>query len=337
MKVVRFTSLAAALIMCVAEEGTLLAAESATQPLPVRELMPTPLRDPSICRGPDGTWYLTGTVAPFWSYNEGIKVWRSKDLTNWVPLGFVWKYGGSPWHEKYLQAKKPLWAPEIHFLKKTFWLTYSLPGWDGTGKTSGGGLLKSTTGRAEGPYVDVQPCERLGDEIDASLFQDDDGTAYFLWHSGKIARLKPDMSGLAEPYRWLRTTTTDPNPRHHSSLCAGIFGTNSFDHVGYEGMFVFKAKGRYYLDCSDECDGRYSCFIATARNIYGPYSERYEAIPHGGHNMFFKDKKGHWWSTFFGSDPGAPWQERPGLLAVVFDSQGKVHPQYLTRPPVSAK
>ena len=58
----------------------------------------------------------------------------------------------------------------------------------------------------------MQPAERLGDEIDASLFEDDDGTVYFLWHSGKIARMKPDMSGLAEPYRWLKTTTLRSEP-----------------------------------------------------------------------------------------------------------------------------
>ena len=147
------------------------------------------------------------------------------------------------------EAKKPLWAPEIHYIKGTFWLTYSMPGWDGTAKTSGSGLLKSTTGKPEGPYDDVQPDERLGDEIDASLFEDDDGAVYFLWHCGKIARMKPDMSGLAEPYRWLKTTDADPNPKHHSELCAGIFGKDSFDHVGYEGMFLFKAGGRYYLCC----------------------------------------------------------------------------------------
>ena len=98
----------------------------------LRRLSDMPLRDTSICRGPDGYWYMTGTVPPFWSYNEGIKVWKSKDMKSWESLGFVWKYGESPWHQKYLEAKKPLWAPEIHFLKKTFWLTYSIPGWDGT-------------------------------------------------------------------------------------------------------------------------------------------------------------------------------------------------------------
>jgi xylan 1,4-beta-xylosidase len=292
----------------------------------LRKLSAMPLRDTSLCRGPDGTWYLTGTVPPFWAYNEGIKVWKSKDMVAWEPLGMVWRYGASPWHKKFLDAKKPLWAPEIHYLKGTFWLTYSIPGWDGTGKTSGSGLLKSTSGKPEGPYEDVQPAERMGDEIDASLFPDDDGAVYFLWHSGKIARMKDDLSGLAEPYRWLKTTGADPNPKHHSGLCPGIFGQGSVDHVGYEGMFLFKANGRYYLACGEQWDGRYSCCIATAEKIYGPYSERYEAIPHGGHNAFFRDEIGNWWSTYFGSDGRAPWQERPGVLPICFDESGRVRP-----------
>jgi beta-xylosidase len=94
-----------------------------------------------------------------------------------------------------------------------YWLTYSVPGWDGTAKTSGCGLLKSTSAKPEGPDQDMQPTERLGDEIDASLFQNDDGKVYYLWHSGKIARLKSDMSGLAETYHWLRITRSDPDPR----------------------------------------------------------------------------------------------------------------------------
>jgi beta-xylosidase len=172
----------------------------------------------------------------------------------------------------------------------------------------------------------MHPSERLGDEIDASLFQDDDGSVYFLWHSGKIAKMKPDMTGLAEPYRWLKTTTSDPNPKHHSGLCADIFGKDSFDHVGYEGMFLFKANGRYQLCCSESIEGRYSCMIATSTNLLGPYGARYEALPHAGHNMFFQDEKSRWWSTYFGSDGGAPWQERPGILSVDFNPEGRLSP-----------
>jgi xylan 1,4-beta-xylosidase len=293
-------------------------------PAGLRRLLDTPLRDPSICRGPDGIYYLTGTSQPFWGYNNqnGIRLWKSKDLRTWKPLGTVWRYGSSPWHDKYLKAKKPLWAPEIHYIKGTFWLTYSLPGWDGTGKTSGSGLLRSTTGKPEGPYADVQPAKRIGDEIDASLFEDDDGTVYFVWHSGKIARMKPDMSGLAEPRHWLKTKVSDPDPKHHSPLCAGIFGKESFDHVGYEGMFLFKAAGRYYFCCSEQINGRYSCMVATSKNIYGPYGPRYEAIPHGGHNTFFQDGRGQWWSTYF----GPPWDERASILPIAFTKDGNVYP-----------
>src|SRR5574340_638020 len=105
-----------------------------TGPHGLRMLFDSPLRDPSICVGPDGMYYLTGTSPPFWSYNNesGIRVWRSKDLVTWEPLGTVWRYGESPWHAKYREAKKPLWAPEIHCFQGTFWLTHSMPGWDGS-------------------------------------------------------------------------------------------------------------------------------------------------------------------------------------------------------------
>lgn len=324
----------AASTICLALAALLVATADAANPPPggkavpgLRLLLDTGLRDTSICRGPDGMWYLTGTVPPFWSYNEGIKVWKSADLEHWQPLDFVWKYGESPWHKKYLEVKKPLWAPEIHYLKGTFWLTYSIPGWDGTGKTSGCGLLKSTSGKADGPYIDMHPAERLGDEIDASLFQEDDGTVYFLWHAGKIAPLNADMTGFSAPYRWLKTTESDPNPKHHSGLCAGIFGKDSFDHVGFEGAFIFKREGTYYLACAESYQGRYSCMVSTSTNLFGPYSPRYEALPHAGHNMFFRDDRGQWWSTFFGSDGTAPWRDKPGIFPVDFRADGRLAPK----------
>jgi hypothetical protein len=294
----------------------------------LRLLADMPLRDPSVCRGPDGTWYLTGTVEPFYGFNEGIKVWSSKDMKSWSPLGFVWKYGESPWHKRYLDKKMSLWAPEIHYLKGTFWLTYSMPGYGGSGATSGSGLLRSTSAKPEGPYVDVHPSERLGDEIDGSIFQDTDGTVYYVWHSGKIAKMKSDMSGFVEKYHWLKLTESDPNPNHHSGLCAGIFGKGSFDHIGYEGAFMFKRNGLYYLIGSEIIDGRYSCMVATSKSIYGPYSARYEAIPHGGHPNFFQDELGHWWSTIFGSDGQSPWEEKPGIVPVRFGLDGKLIMDY---------
>ena len=67
-------------------------------------------------------------------------------------------------------------------------------------------------------------------------------------------------------------------------------------------------------------------FEASADSLAGPWSDRTLAIPHGGHNMFFKDKDGQWWSTFFGNDKNVPFTEKPGILRVEFDKAGRIHP-----------
>jgi beta-xylosidase len=92
-------------------------------------------------------------------------------------------------------------------------------------------------------------------------------------------------------------------------------------------MFIFKVNGRYHLCCAENFEGRYSCTIATSTNLFGPYHERYEALPHAGHNTFFKDTRGQWWATYFGSDGQAPWRERPGLLPIEWDANGRVQPR----------
>ena len=291
----------------------------------VRMLFDEPVRDPSVCLGPDGTYYLTGTSEPFWGFNntKGIRVWRSRDMAEWEPLGTVWRYGESPWHQRYLDARKPLWAPEIHYKKGTFWLTYSMPGWqvEDHFEHCGSGLLRSATGKPEGPYVDIWPDQPLGDEIDASLFEDDDGSLYFVWHCGKIRKLKPDGSGPDGPTRLLALSVPDPDPGHHSNLCRMIHGPDSFNHIGYEGAFLLKIGDTYILSGSDSYDGgKYTCWIATSKSLYGPYGARYPAIPFGGHNMFFQDKAGDWWSTIF----NGPIHERPCVLPVSIQHNGQV-------------
>ncbi|HUX02776.1 MAG TPA: family 43 glycosylhydrolase [Phycisphaerae bacterium] len=278
---------------------------------PIEPLFDHAVRDVCICVGPDGTYYLTGTTADnpapahdktgWWYVNEGIRVWKSKDLQNWEPLGLVWSLDrDATWGKEFRRSDKvrAVWAPEIHYMKGTFWLTYSM-------NYGGCGLLKSTTGRAEGPYQDVKKDGPLTGEIDASLFQDDDGKVYWLYMNGKIARMNDEMTGLAEEPRLLKPS--------------------NFGHVGHEGAYLTKRKGKYYLICAEWIDG-YSCMVASADNVYGPYGPRYLAIPHGGHNMFFTDTEGNWWATFWGNEGGAPFRERPAILRIDLDEQGRVRP-----------
>jgi beta-xylosidase len=171
----------------------------------------------------------------------------------------------------------------------------------------GCGLLKSTSGKAEGPYEDVKKDGPLTPNIDASLFVDDDGKVYFVWQNGMIARLNDNMTDLAE------------KPRHLKPANA--------KEVGFEGAFLFKAGKKYILTCASfERAGRYDCMAAASDSLMGPYGDRYLAVPHGGHNMFFRDKEGQWWSTLFGSDQWAPVKERAAILRVTIDAAGRIAP-----------
>ena len=275
-----------------------------------------PVRDTSVCLGPAGDYYLTGTTGypGWWKTNDGIRVWKSNDLTNWTPLGLVWSFAkNATWQKEVKDGQRAIWAPEIIYLKDTFWIAYCV-NWPGGGT----GLLKSTSGKAEGPYADVKPDGPLTSQIDPSLFQDDDGKVYFVWQNGLIARMKDDMSGLAEQPRLLQPA-------------------NAKD-VGFEGAFLTKIGGRYQLVCaefnSDSGTSTYDCMAASSANIYGPYGDRYLAIAHAGHNTLFKNKEGRWWATFFGNDSLAPWREHPGVLPIHLDTQGRITPGPDARPSV---
>jgi xylan 1,4-beta-xylosidase len=268
----------------------------------IKPLFDYPVRDTSVCVGGDGNYYLTGTTGhpTWWKTNEGIRVWKSPDLKKWEPLGLVWRIEDGTWQKQMHGENRALWAPDIHFINGTYWITFCM-------NFGGTGLLKSTSGKAEGPYVDVHPQGPVTDKIDASLFQDDDGKVYYVWQNGMIAQMNDEMTGLAEKPRLLK-------PANHNE-------------VGFEGAYLTKKGGKYYLICADFIGGLYHCMVAESDRVYGPYGLRYLAIPHGGHNMFFTDKAGNWWATFFGNDPRAPFRERPALLIIELNDDGRVRPK----------
>lgn len=303
--------------------------------LPLRRLLDIPMRDPNVMRGPDGAYYLVGTTDPapgytsigasdltsqMWTINDGIRMWRSPDLVHWKSLGLIWSLDRDGTWAHWWKGANPgsaVWAPELHYVKGNWWIAYcaKMPG---EGLHIGAGLLRSVSGRPEGPYRDVQPDAPLALDDDASLFQDTDGAVYFLWDGFHIARMKDDMSGLAEAPRTIQFAR-DPG-----------WG---------EGIFLVKDGGKYIFinsgtalitpDLKNPPPGRttYDCFSAVSTgSIYGPYTIRRRAIPHDGHNNLFQDSRGRWWATYFGSDPWAPFSigasGRPAVLPVTISPDG---------------
>jgi xylan 1,4-beta-xylosidase len=290
----------------------------------IKPLMDIQMRDTVIRVGGDGMYYLTGSTGEdIWDHNDGVELWRSADLRKWDYLGLVWSIEkDGTWEREWRWHRKPvraLWAPEFHYIKrlKNYFITLSMPPGDR-------GILKSTTGKPEGPYVNALANDgKLAGDIDASLFEDDDGKVYLVYGGAMIARMKDDMSGLAEEPKNPVLLDPDTNPAHHSDTCAS---RRKCLDIGHEGACLFKRNGKYYLTAADTYEGRYSSMAAISDNIYGPYKGRHEAVPSGGGTDYFQDKQGNWWDCFFGNEDQAPFREKPAMVAIEFDKDGKIHP-----------
>lgn len=162
----------------------------------------------------------------------------------------------------------------------------------------------------------------LGTRIDPSLFEDDDGSVYFIWQENRIAKMKPDMSGFAEEPRRLIEETYPDDPYT-------------------QGVYIAKKDGLYYLiqavwwkETEDGQQGYYTdgtklcydCLVSTSKNIYGPYGKKYTAIRGAGHNNLFQDRDANWWTTYFGNPGGAirpSFTARPAIIPVKFNEDGK--------------
>jgi hypothetical protein len=289
------------------------------------------MRDAVIIIGGDGNYYMTGSTGRnIWRYNDGVEIYRSNDLKKWDYLGLVWSIerdGG--WEKQWrLHHGKPIrsvWAPELHYIHKNYYICLSMP-------PGGISILKSTTGKPEGPYTHATnpnkplmggigpiPASFL---IDPTLFEDEDGKVYFTQGPANfIVQMKDDLSDFAEQPHLIQITLPDTCINHHIKNCIANYKCND---LGFEGATLFKRNGIYYLGSTDKFEGRYSMMIATSTNIYGPYASRYEAVPCNGGTNFFRAKNGDWFTCFFGDDKQAPWREKPGIIKIEFDRTGKI-------------
>lgn len=264
------------------------------------------LRDPFIMTGEDGKYYMTGTYDPVdWSNTKEIHVYRSDDLAGWEDLGAVWNFErDATWQKKLLtDGSSPIWAPELHYINGNYYICYSL-GWG----AMNGSVLRSTTGLPEGPYEDERG-SAVFDAIDSTFFVDDDGSVYAIRGDGRYAKMSRDMKYEITAKRSLVSESGQP--------------------VGFEGCFVKKINGLYYL-CSASytthyrADGSayqtYDSYYAVSNRFQGPYSERRLLLINGGHGNLFTANDGTLYTTLF----SGALNERPAIAAIDIAEDGRL-------------
>jgi beta-xylosidase len=216
-----------------------------------------PLLDASVTRSADGQWFMTGTSVRE-GVRDGIQLWQSKNGTTWTPLGVV--YGGGHRYS----------APDVRASGAELFLTFS--GDDGCVRVAAGKVATPN-----GPYQ-TSSC-LVKDVADASLFVDDDGTKYLVWGGGMIARLKADMSGLAETPVLLK-----PDASNFAAKLPAGKDWPVASRIGKSGATMFKHQGQYVI-AANEVTGRMrtatdDVYMATAPSPHGPFSKRFLAVPH---------------------------------------------------------
>ena len=276
------------------------------------------VRDPSICKGPDGWYYQVGTEN--WVDIEfgkpRIMMRRSKDLWNWEDVGHLVdtddigdQFDGQPLRVEKGQRLN-MWAPEIQYIrsKDVFMLSVSIPRLprDPGTLNRGDGTLSQTwifKGKGpKGPFKNIFD-RAAHDGIDGFFFEEDDGRVYYLYGSNYIAEMNDDLTGFKEEFRELK----------------GLHGI--------EGMSLVKIDGKYLLARADNTGGpgtaSYEAIYGVSDNVYGPYKYR-GSVPHCGHTTMFAGHDGKWRLTMFGSDSHAPVRHGMGILQFELDQYDRI-------------
>ena len=264
------------------------------------------LSDPAPRVGPDGALWLFGSrdedVKRYCSYANDVL--ETRDLVNWIrhPGILISKGEG----DAVPASDEQLYAPDAIFHNGQWALFYCMPD-----RAHREGVAFAE--RPTGPFAGARGLAGC-DQIDPSVFRDDDGTLYYFW--GQFALrggiLKADLSGL-EP----------------GSVRTGII--DEARHNFHEGVQLTKRNGIYYLVFADIGRRRRPTCIgyATSDKPFGPYVYRgvivdnYGCDPqswnnHGG----IVEYKGRWYVVYHRSTNGSNTMRKACVEPIAFDADG---------------
>jgi predicted outer membrane repeat protein len=280
------------------------------------------LSDVSICKGPNSTYYMTGTFGDRFGVHDGIKVWASVDLKKWDVVnetGYVWLFSSDavPWQKEISYSnglgQRGIIAPKLYYWKDTFWISYTNSNYNKSG------ILRSRSGRIQGPYDEVSGDKPLIDGVDASLFFDTDSTAYFLCNGTKVYTLNSKMDGFLSN-----------SPR----VLTASYGTSPVQLSKIDGKY-YLSTGRWksVFDVSGAnatigvgLDARFDGVVAVSDNLFGSYRELQVTIPHAGGGLLFQDFDKNFWFAFTGNDKSAPVRDIPALMPLQVNVAGDFIP-----------
>jgi len=266
------------LLLLLTLAASLLAADGWRQPHAGNPLVPGYFADASLLREGD-TWFLYATLDP-WG-GDTLGCWTSTDFGHWTYQVLNWPTKAACTSPSSKSAK--VWAPSvIKAPDGRFHMFVSVGSevWTGVADSPLGPWHDSLQGR---PLIPATWDKRYH-MIDAEAFVDDDGSVYLYWGSGWdwvnghcfVAKLNRTLDALDGEAR-------DVTPSNY-----------------FEGPFMFKQGGRYYLSYSHGRTDQdsYQVHCAVGDSPFGPFREPGPApllattadrdVVSPGHHAFFR-------------------------------------------------
>ena len=203
--------------------------------------------DPSVIRVGDDYYMVNSSF----QYFPAIPISHSRDMVHWHIIGHA--ITNPEWLDiSDIRDSHGIWAPDIEYVDGKYYIYVTLR-LNADGKRDNNVMrrqLVMVSDKPEGPYS--KPVCLEVDDIDPSLFVDDDGTPWMSWGNGTcfLVKLKPNMTELDGNIEILKM------PKF------------------VEGPWIHKRENLYYLTYASMGKGRETISYATAPSMEGPWTYR---------------------------------------------------------------
>lgn len=238
-----------------------------TYPLANNEKKETYMADPFVVRDDDGTYYMYCTQTEVYTPNLLFKrgpTFKSTNMIDWTYVSDVFADYVPTWGE----SGAGVWAPTVIKIGDTWNFYYSLS----IASDPNPGIGVATSQTPYGPwthYGKLFNSNEIGvtNSIDPFVFVDDDNVYMaFGSYGGLISLVELTNDGLE----------LKNGLEYQKENKVALAGFEVFDMTNYEGTFIFKKDGWYYLllstgSCCNGVNSTYKVVVSRSRNVKGPY------------------------------------------------------------------
>ena len=246
--------------------------------------------DPSVIRVGDDYYMVNSSF----QYFPAIPISHSRDMVHWHIIGHA--ITNPEWLDiSDIRDSHGIWAPDIEYVDGKYYIYVTLR-LNADGKRDNNVMrrqLVMVSDKPEGPYS--KPVCLEVDDIDPSLFVDDDGSRYMIIaKAAQAVPLTADGLAVAGPAKTAWEGTGE--------RCS-------------EGPHIMKKDGYYYAIVAEGGTGYgHGINVGRSKNFYGPYEcspynpvmrqkDPTAPIQRAGHGKLVQDQNGQWWCYYLCGRP----------------------------------